>query len=124
VSDVPPVTQDALDRLERTARRELQAHECLANERFIEIRRRLDDLNNSHATAVQEKKATDLAAVQVQERTISRVEFQSWKDEVNRALTSQQATAVARATMLSTAIGIAAVILNLILRYMSGRVTP
>lgn len=114
------ITRDALNRLEANARRELDAFKQLEEVRYKETERRLGDLNNSHEKAVQEKKRTDEAAVQVQERTVSRVEFQAWKDEVNRALNLAQGAATARATMMSVGVGLAVLVINLIIRYMTG----
>lgn len=119
-SDVPElITRDALNRIEANTRRELDAFKQLEEERHHETDRRLGELNNSHEKATAEKKRTDEAAVQVQERTVSRIEFQAWKDEVNRALNLAQGAATARATMMSVAVGIAVLVINLIIRYMT-----
>lgn len=113
------ITRDALNRIESNLRRELDAFKELSNVRNQEVDRRLADLNNSHEKAVQEKKRTDEAALQVQERTVTRQEFQAWKDEVNRALNLAQGAATARATMMSVAVGVAVLVINLVIRYMT-----
>lgn len=119
---IPPpdelITRDALNRIEANTRRELDAFKQLEEERQREIERRLGDLNNSHEKASQEKKRTDEAAVQVQERTVSRIEFQAWKDEVNRALNLAQGAATARATMMSVAVGVVVFVLTQLARIM------
>lgn len=119
---IPPpdelITRDALNRIEANTRRELDAFKQLEEERQREVERRLADLNNSHSKAAEEKKRTDEAAVQVQERTVSRIEFQSWKDEVNRALNLAQGAATARATMMSVAVGVIVFVLTQLARIM------
>lgn len=113
------ITRDALNRIEARANERVAAVKELLEARLDETDRRLADLNNSHDKATQEKKRTDEAAVQVQERTVSRLEFQAWKDEVNRALNLAQGAATARATMMSVAVGIAVLVINLVIRYMT-----
>lgn len=96
----------------------IAAMERLSLERYGEIRRRLDDLNNSHEKAVNEKQRTDEAALRVQERSVTKEELQTWKDEVNRALSLAQGAATARATMMSVAVGMAVIIINVVIRYL------
>lgn len=96
----------------------IASNERLSQERYGEIRRRLDDLNNSHEKAVNEKQRTDEAALRVQERSVTKEELQTWKDEVNRALSLAQGAATARATMMSVAVGMAVLIINVVIRYL------
>lgn len=110
------ITRDALNRIESNLRRELDAFKELSKERHEEVDRRLADLNNSHEKATQEKQRTDQAALQVQERSVTKAELQTWKDEVNRALNLAQGAATARATMLSVAVGIVVLLINLAIR--------
>lgn len=117
--DSEVITRDALNRIEARANERVAAVKELIEARLDEIDRRLAELNNSHDKAVTEKKRTDEAAVQVQERTVTRLEFQAWKDEVNRALNLAQGAATARATMMSVTVGIVVLVINLILRYMT-----
>lgn len=97
----------------------ITAMEKLSLERYGEIRRRLDDLNNSHEKAVDEKRRTDEAALRVQERTVPRVEFQAWKDDVGGILATQAGAQTARAAMLSSLIGILVLVINVVIRYLS-----
>lgn len=113
------ITRDALNRLEGNVRRELDAFKQLEEVRHREHERRLADLNNSHDKATQEKQRTDQAALQVQERAVTKAELQTWKDEVNRALNLAQGAATARATMMSLGVGFAVLVLNLVIRYMT-----
>lgn len=97
----------------------IAANERLSLERYGEIQRRLDDLNNSHEKAAEEKQRTDEAALRVQERTVTRVEFQAWKDDVNGILATQAGAQTARAAMLSSLIGILVLVINVVIRYLS-----
>lgn len=113
------ITRQALSRSERTTRRELRAEVRSLRLQLKEIHRRLDELNNSHDKAVAEKKRTDEAALQVQERTVSRVEFQTFKDEMNRIMATQAGANAATAKAWSVAVGIGAIVVNIIIRYLT-----
>ena len=128
----PPITQEALDRMEGTARRELIALKDLLEARLVEIERRLADLNNSHEKATTEKQRTDSTAQQVQERAVTRMEFQSFKDDQLRALALQEGAAFARAESAkkeavstarawSFAAAIGVLLANLAIRYFTPR---
>lgn len=119
MSQIETITRDALNRLEGNVRRELDALKQLTEQRFKEHDRRLSELNNAHDRAIQEKQRTDQAALQVQERSVTKAELQTWKDEVNRALNLAQGAATARATMLSVAVGIVVLLINLAIRLFS-----
>jgi hypothetical protein len=127
-----PVTQAALDRLEQTARRELEAHERLDTHRFAEVDRRLGELNNSHERALQEKQRTDTAALRVQENAVTKKEFQDFKEEHIRLTATQvgsarqeavalAARAVTSARLWASATAVAVIIINLAIRYLTPR---
>jgi len=81
-----PITQDALDRLEKNVEKHIDALDRLVSQRFEDHERRLNETNNAHALAVTEKQKTDAAAVKIQENAVSKAEWHQWKDEVNRRL--------------------------------------
>lgn len=115
------ITREALNRLEARANERLDALRQRIDIQLNEINRRLLDLNNSHEKAIEEKRRTDQAALQVGERSVTKAELQTWKDEVNRRLDTMAGAATARAAMLSLVVGFVVLILNLVIRYFTSK---
>lgn len=115
-----PITQDALDRLEANLQSAILSGigslKDLVFIRLAEHERRINELNNSHDKAVEQKRLTDDAATRIQERTVTTAALQVWKDEVNRALALQAGTANANAKTWSLVMGIVAILANIVIR--------
>ena len=116
-----PITQDALDRTEANLQASIVSSVASLKElmtyKFTEHERRLADLNNSHEKAIEAKRLSDEAATRIQERTVTTAALQAWKDEVNKALTTQAATSNANAKTWSLAMGIVVILVNVVLRF-------
>jgi Flp pilus assembly protein TadB len=115
-----PVTQDALNRLEDTVRRELVAHDKLDDQRFNEHERRIGELNDSHKIAAEEKRHTDEAATKIAERSVTKDDLNAWRREVDAKLAVQAGTAPASTRFWSVASGaVVTVITSLIVFYLT-----